>query len=80
MKERFSENGGIVMLRYGQKFKLTQELLDVIATYMDDDIREDIHFRFVPCEPDLFLREYVKRDSEFAELLRDEFGIEMEDI
>ena len=67
------------MLRYGQKFKLTQQLLDVIATYMDDNLREDIHFRLAPCEPDFFLKEYVKRDPEFAELLRDEFGIEMED-
>lgn len=66
------------MLRYGRKFNITQELMDIIATYMNDDIREDLHFRLASCEPDLFLREYVKRDPEFEKLLYDEFGIEME--
>lgn len=66
------------MLRYGRKFKLTQELMNVIASYMNDEIREDLHFRLAPCEPDLFLREYVKRDPEFEKLLYNEFGIEME--
>ena len=66
------------MLRYGRKFNITQELMDIIATYMNDDIREDLHFRLAPCEPDLFLSEYVKRDPEFEKLLYDEFGIEME--
>lgn len=66
------------MLRYGRKFNITQELMDTVATYMDDDIREDIHAEFAPCEPDLFLREYVERDPEFEKLLYDEFGIEME--
>ena len=66
------------MLIYGRKFNVTQELMGTIATYMNDDIREDLHFRLAPCEPDLFLREYVKRDPEFEKLLYDEFGIEME--
>lgn len=30
------------MLRYGRKFNITQELMDIIATYMNDDIREEI--------------------------------------
>ena len=66
------------MLRYGRKFNITHELMDTIATYMNDDIREDLHFRLAPCEPDFFLKEYVKRDPEFEKLLYDEFGIEME--
>lgn len=66
------------MLRYGRKFNITQELMDTIATYMNDDIREDLHSRLAPCEPDFFLREYVKRDSNFEKFLYDEFGIEME--
>ena len=66
------------MLRYGRKFNITQELMDTIAAYMNDDIREDLHFKLAPCKPDLFLREYVKRDPEFEKLLYDEFGIEME--
>ena len=66
------------MLRYGKEFTITQDLLDVIATYMDEDIREDMHYRFAPCEPEFFLNEYLKRDPEFGEVLHSEFGIEME--
>ena len=66
------------MKLHGESFILKQDLMDTIASYMDDDIREDLHFRIAPCSPDLFLREYVKRDPEFEKLLYDEFGIEME--
>lgn len=58
---------------------LSQETLDIIATYMDDDIREDLHFRLAPCEPKVFLQEYCKRDVEFTNVLKTEFGIEMEE-
>ena len=63
------------MLRYGKEFVLTQEVLDVIATYMNDGIRENLHCEIAPCEPEFFLKEYLKRDPEFKELLHDEFGI-----
>lgn len=65
------------MMRYGHEETLKQELLDVIATYMDDDIRENIAFEFAPCSPDEFLAEYVKRDPNFANLLKTEFSIEL---
>ena len=65
------------MTRYGQKVKLDQELLDVIATYMDDDIRENIAFELAPCSPDEFLMEYTKHDSKFVDLLKSEFSIEL---
>ena len=50
------------MTRYGEKETLTQELLDNIATYMNDDIRGDLAFELAPCTPEMFLREYVKQD------------------
>ena len=68
----------IKMLRCKEKTELTQDLLDTIAVYMKNDIREEVHFRFAPCKPEIFLREYIKRDPEFEELLYQEFGIEME--
>ena len=57
-------------------FELSQDELDVIATYMDDDIRESVAFDLSPCTPNQFLREYVSRDEHFEELLKSEFGIE----
>ena len=65
------------MTRYGQKEELNQELLDVIATYMDDDIRENIAFELAPCSPYEFLMEYARCDPKFVDLLKSEFSIEL---
>ena len=40
------------MTRYGEDFTLTQEELDNIATYMRDEIREELHFDLAPCAPE----------------------------
>lgn len=55
--------------------KITQDLMDIIATYMDDDIREQVHSELAPCTPDDFLRRYLELDSEFKELLLSEFHV-----
>ena len=65
------------MKRYGENFKLTQELMDTIASYMDDEKREDVHLELAPCEPEEFLKRYLELDSDFEELLNNEFGIEV---
>lgn len=65
------------MKRYGEEFTLTQEFMDTIASYMDDEKREDLHAELVPCEPEEFLRKYLELDHDFEELLDNEFGIEM---
>lgn len=57
--------------------KLTQELLDIIATYMNDEIRESVHIELAPCTPEEFLRRYVELDPDFKELLKAEFRIEL---
>lgn len=65
------------MKRYGTEHTLTQEELDIIASYMDDDIREDVAFKLAPCTPEAFLRAYVEEDESFKELLEIEFSIEL---
>lgn len=60
--------------------EVTQELTDIIATYMDDDIREQVHSELAPCEPIEFLKRYLELDSEFHEILREEFKITWYDI
>ena len=57
--------------------KLTQELLDTIATYMNDEIREQVHMELAPCTPEEFLRRYVELDPNFEDLLKTEFRIEL---
>lgn len=53
------------------------DLMDEIASYMDDDIREQVHFELAPCNNSDFLGRYVELDPEFSELLSSEFGIEL---
>lgn len=65
------------MTRHGEDFTLTQELMNDIASYMDDDIREELHSILAPCEPAYFLNEYIKRDPEILDILKNEFEIEM---
>ena len=54
---------------------INNKLMDAIATYMDNDIREELHFKFAPCSPKKFLQEYIKRDHGFVQVLESEFSI-----
>lgn len=65
------------MTRYGEEYKLSEELLDTIATYMDDDKREKVHFELAPCEPEEFLKRYLELDPDFEDVLKSEFSIEL---
>lgn len=65
------------MTRNGKKINLNQKLMDKIASYMDDEKRETIHFELAPCEPEEFLKRYLEVDPDFEELLKSEFDIEL---
>jgi hypothetical protein len=62
---------------YGDDFELTQDLMDAIVVYMDDDIREKIHRALAPCTPADFLIAYVKEVPNFEDFLYSEFSIEL---
>lgn len=55
--------------------KINSELMEVIASYMNDEIREDLHAKLAPCTPNRFLKAYLLRDPSFAEFIKNEFGI-----
>ena len=65
------------MKRYGKREILSQELLDIITTYMNDYVREELACELAPCDPETFLKEYTKYDSSFSELLKAKFSIEL---
>ena len=65
------------MTRYGEEYKLSEELLDTIASYMDDNKREKVHFELAPCEPEEFLKRYLELDPDFEDVLKSEFSIEL---
>lgn len=56
--------------------KITDQQMQIIASYMQDDIREDLHFKLAPCDHETFIKEYLKRDPGFSDLLQNEFNLE----
>ena len=65
------------MRRYGEEYTLDQDTLDIISTYMDDEIRERLHYELAPCEPEEFLARYLEEDRSFVDFLWSEFRIEL---
>ena len=57
---------------------IDQELMNTIAIYMNDEIRERVHFELAPCSPKEFLKRYLELDPDFSELLYNEFDIELD--
>lgn len=53
------------------------DALDLLATYMDDDIREQVCSELAPCEPEDFLERYLELDPGFADLLCSEFRVDV---
>lgn len=46
------------------KEMLKNATMEVIAEYMDDEIREAVHAELAPCNDEEFLTEYMKRHLE----------------
>lgn len=63
------------MTIYGRR--ITDKDMSNIASYMDDDIREDLHGDLAPCSNEEFINEYLKRDPEFMDLLKTEFEFKL---
>ncbi len=47
---------------------LDTETWESIASYMNDDIREQVHFELAPCTATEFMERYLELDEEFAEI------------
>ena len=55
--------------------KISNETMENICAYMNDEIREELHSKLAPCSNRTFLKAYCKRDPEFEALLKNEFDI-----
>jgi hypothetical protein len=58
---------------------IDSELMETISTYMDNDIRESLHFNLAPCSNEDFFKAYCKANPDFSILLWSEFRIDMEE-
>jgi hypothetical protein len=47
--------------------------MNEIASYMDDEIREELHSQLAPCTHEEFIKAYLERDPDFIEILHNEF-------
>lgn len=52
--------------------------MEIISSYMDDEIREKVHFELAPCTNKEFLKRYCEYDETFKEFLLKEFYIDIE--
>lgn len=55
--------------------EVTYSDMNIIAEYMDDCLKEYVEFHFSPCTPEKFLREYIKREPSFNDVLKREFSV-----
>ena len=60
--------------------KITDNTMEVIASYMNDEIREELNFKMTPCTNEEFLKAYVERVPDFSELLENELSIDVEEV
>lgn len=63
------------MTIYGRS--ITNKDMRDIADYMDDALREELHSQLAPCSNDEFLREYINRDPDIMDILRNEFDFRL---
>lgn len=49
--------------------KTYNRMWDTVASYMDDDIREELHVELCPCSNEEFLARYLERDPDFKKIL-----------
>lgn len=64
---------------------VSNELMENIATYMDDELREQIHFAVATCSNEGFITEYFNSATatlkiELEDILSNEFGLDIDDI
>ena len=64
---------------------ISNNLMNNIASYMDDDLREETHFAVPPCSNEVFITQYYNTASAelkraLEDVLSDEFNLDIDDI
>ena len=60
-----------MMTIYGRA--ITDDDMEIIASYMDDEIREQVHAEIAPCSNGEFIKRYLEVDESLADILEREF-------
>lgn len=59
---------------------ISDEVMEMLEIYMNDELREKVHYNIAPCTNDEFLKEYYKLDVTFVEFVQKEFGLDLMDL
>lgn len=64
---------------YGQRdpINIDDNLMGTFVSYMDNDLREQLHAELCPCTNEEFLYSYAELDTGFEEILESEFELEV---
>lgn len=63
-----------------KRYFISDAKMELIANYMDDEHREEIHRLYAPCSSSEFLYQYVRRFEDINDVLESEFDIYVEDV
>lgn len=63
-----------------KRYFISDSKMELIANYMDDKHREEIHRLYAPCSSSEFLYQYVRRFEDINDVLESEFDIDVEDV
>ena len=61
-------------------YRITDHEMEVLATYMDSDIREEVHFRFAPCTNEEFIGHVFIRKGITKEIIEGLLNVNFEEI
>ena len=59
---------------------ITKQEMDALVSYMDDDVREKVHFELAPCTNEAFLIRYIELVPEFEDMMENNFSVALEKL
>lgn len=57
-------------------YRLTDEKMEILVTYMDNEVREEVHFRFASCTNEEFLSQVFLRNGITKEIIEEVLNID----
>jgi len=66
-----------VTLTRTSQVEITQEEIDTLAVYMDNDVRERVHAELAPCTPTEFLKRYLIYEPGFSTVVKNVIDVDV---
>ena len=66
-----------VTLTRTSQVEITQEEIEILAMYMDNDVRERVHSELAPCTPTEFLKRYLIYEPGFSTVVKNVIDVDV---